>query len=385
MNLDRVDTRQRLKPRRDPYWQRLAEGRYLGFRRMATGASGTWLARFYDGERYLYRPLGEFPGAEKERFDAARVAADEWFSHLNIGGDKDPGTVAEACKRYVQHLRLEKGDAAADDAEGFYKRLVIGNPDVKPPAPADPIAKVDLSKATKAQFSAWRARVRQTSNSDSSFNRNLTPLRAALNHALATGKVPTNQAWREALKPIKGDVGERRELYLDPRERDRLIERASDDGRLFLNTLRLVPLRPGDVANLKVEHFDRRHGKLSIPKGKTKRHDILLSAVAAAHFKQCAKDKLPGAWLVSRANGQQWKKAAWRDIVKEAAVAAKLPQATVAYTLRHSVITDLVVETDLDLFTIAQISGTSVAMIEKHYGKLRQHRARAALDALAKM
>jgi hypothetical protein len=40
------------------------------------------------------------------------------------------------------------------------------------------------------------------------------------------------------------------------------------------------------------------------------------------------------------------------------------------YTMRHSVISDLVHD-GLDLLTVAQISGTSVAMIERHYGHLR--------------
>ena len=38
--------------------------------------------------------------------------------------------------------------------------------------------------------------------------------------------------------------------------------------------------------------------------------------------------------------------------------------------MRHSVISDLVHD-GLDLLTVAQISGTSVAMIERHYGHLR--------------
>ena len=45
-------------------------------------------------------------------------------------------------------------------------------------------------------------------------------------------------------------------------------------------------------------------------------------------------------------------------------------------------ITDLVVN-GLDLLTVAQISGTSVAMIEKHYGHLQADRAAAALAMLA--
>ncbi len=49
--------------------------------------------------------------------------------------------------------------------------------------------------------------------------------------------------------------------------------------------------------------------------------------------------------------------------------------------MRHSVITDLVTG-GLDLLTVAQLSGTSVAMIEKHYGHLRADHAAAALAGL---
>ena len=61
--------------------------------------------------------------------------------------------------------------------------------------------------------------------------------------------------------------------------------------------------------------------------------------------------------------------------------AAKLPAETTAYTLRHSVISDLVHD-GLDLLTVAQIGGTSVHMIEKHYGHLQGD---IAADALAKL
>ena len=76
-----------------------------------------------------------------------------------------------------------------------------------------------------------------------------------------------------------------------------------------------------------------------------------------------------------------WNKDAWKHPVKAAAGAAKLPEGTTAYTLRHSTITDLV-HGGLDLLTVAQISGTSVRMIEKNYGHLRGD---VAADALAKL
>jgi hypothetical protein len=71
--IDRVDVRAKLELRRDPYWQRLSEGRYVGFRRMTRGAPGTWLARFYSGEGYAYETLGDFATLpENERYDAPR-------------------------------------------------------------------------------------------------------------------------------------------------------------------------------------------------------------------------------------------------------------------------------------------------------------------------
>ena len=97
--------------------------------------------------------------------------------------------------------------------------------------------------------------------------------------------------------------------------------------------------------------------------GKDRR--IKLPNVTAEFFETASKDKLPTAPLLSRADGKAWNKDAWKGPVKAAVEAAKLPDGTTAYTLRHSVISDLVHD-GLDLLTVAQISGTSVAMIERH-------------------
>jgi hypothetical protein len=117
LNLDRVDSRCKLAPRRDPYWQRLTQGRYVGFRLLTKGTAGTWLARFYDGEKYAYQPLGDFALLqEKERFDAAKKAADEWFRHLDLGGSVASGTLRSACEAYVDHMRMQKGDEAGQES-----------------------------------------------------------------------------------------------------------------------------------------------------------------------------------------------------------------------------------------------------------------------------
>jgi len=372
--LDRVDARNRLTARRDPYWMRLSQGRYVGFRKLAAASEGTWLARFYDGTAYQQKPLGDFGDLlDKERFDAAKREAEAWFKHLDHGGSTEHASVRVACEAYVEQLRAERSEASAKDAHGRFKRLVYD----------DPLARVELAKLAPRHFVEWKKRVRAGGGARTYFNRNLTSLRAALNLAYDRREVASRLSWSKELRPVKLEENEgRRTLYLKPIERRKLIEKAHAELRPFLTTLALLPLRPGEVAQLKVEHFESARGVLHVPKGKTGMRRIPLPREAAAYLKACAKDKLPTAWLIARADGRQWDRFAWRDFIKPAAAAAKLPAATCAYTLRHSTITDLVTA-GLDLFTVAKISGTSVSMIERHYGKLQPEHARKALEGLA--
>jgi site-specific recombinase XerC len=383
INLSRVEARAKAKPQRDPRWHRLTQGRFVGFRKMKPGAEGTWLARAYDGEKYVYQPLGDFADAQdKDRFDRAKKAAEQWFSHLDVGGTTEAGSVKKACESFVQFLREEKTEKAAVDADGRFKRLVY----------EQPIAAVELPKLTSRHVASWKTHVMSKAkrgaakNPRASFNRNATALRAALNLALRRKQVTTDVAWSEGLKPYKKDeqgntVDRRRGLYLNVQKRRQLVKHASDEVRDLLIAMCLQPVRPGDIPAATVGDFDIENKSLHV-RGKSSERIVPLGKDAFAHFKKCAKNKLPSAWLIARANGGQWKKEAWRDEIKLAASAAKLPRDTVAYTLRHSVITDLMTK-GLDIFHVAKLAGTSVAMIEKHYGHLQHAHARKALNAIA--
>jgi len=208
----------------------------------------------------------------------------------------------------------------------------------------------------------------------------MTPFRAALNHAFESGWVTTDFAWRGKLKPIEG-ADKKRDLYLDRKQRIKFIDKAAPDLAMFLRAMATLPIRPGALSNLKAGDFDARLMALKI-KDKTGQRTIKLPSKSAEIFKLAVKDKLPTAPLLARADGSAWNKDSWKYPVKDAAVAAKMPAGTTAYTMRHSIITDLV-HGGLDLLTVAQISGTSVRMIEKHYGHLRGDIAVNALSALA--
>lgn len=133
---------------------------------------------------------------------------------------------------------------------------------------------------------------------------------------------------------------------------------APSDLAAFLRGLCQVPLRPGALAKLQAGDFDRRLKALKIGQDKNgKDRRLKLPDVTAKFFETAATDKLPAAPLLSRTDGKAWNKDAWKWPIKAAVEAAKLPNGTTAYTLRHSAISDLVYD-GLDLLTVAQISGT---------------------------
>lgn len=387
--LDTVEGRTKLKPRRSPYWQKLSSGCHVGFRRMTAGAEGTWIAQAYDSAtrkqtRRSLGALGDRPA--HARFDAAKKAAEAWFVHLGRGGSSDAVTVRDACARYVAKLREEGRGDAAKDTEARFKRRVD----------SDPLADLELSKVVRKHFEEWRKRLvkapvlrqsdgkkpRGTPRAASSVNRDMTALRAALNQAHDDGAVTSDMAWRVALRRIENADG-RREAYLDRKQRTALIATAAPDVALFLTALSLVPLRPGALASLTVGSFQKRLSVLTIGKDKTGGdRRIKLPPKTAAFFAKQTEDKLPSAPLLSRAGGKAWDKDAWKGPVKEAAKAAGLPETVTAYSMRHSAITDLV-SGGLAILTVAQLSGTSVAMVERHYGHLRADDAANALAALA--
>ena len=206
-------------------------------------------------------------------------------------------------------------------------------------------------------------------------------LRVALRAVLTPGQPGTEGAWQEALKPTAHADGQRT-LALSRDERRKLLDHIDAEALPFVKALCLLPLRPGAMASLTAGDFDKRTAELTIAKDKDGRpRRIVVPAGAAELLTQQAKGKLPGAPMFMRANGKAWDKDSWKHPITSAVKAAGLPDAVTAYTLRHSTITDLV-RLGLPLLTIAQISGTSAEMIERHYGHLAKDAAVKALGEL---
>lgn len=316
-------------------------------------------------------------------FKQAKADAEIWAETVESGGERprDLVTVKDACEAYLEQK-------PGSIAEGVFRRHVYN----------DPIAKVKLDKLRRHHLTAWRKRLEQApalvtrtkddgrrvekERSKSTVNRDMVPLRAALGLVLTQGAPNTEAAWQEALRPFKG-ADKRRQLYLDLGERKRMIVATNDEARPFVKALCQLPLRPGALAGLKVGDFDKRTRSLTIGKDKNDNpRQVTIPQVLANFFEEHVKDKLPDASIFARSGGIAWNKDAWKHPIKDAVEASRLPGGVSAYTLRHSVITDLI-RSRLPILTVAQLSGTSVAMIEKHYGHLVQDDVEFALATLA--
>jgi integrase len=383
LDLSKVGEREKLKARQEPHWQRIRTGCFLGFRPSKRGGKGTWIARAYDedGGKYRVKALGDYGTlAGNEMFAAAKRDAEAMAVLVEAGGEvlAKIETVGDACREYAK---------TRPETEKRFMRYIY----------SDPVAKVKLAKVRRRHLKEWRERLealpalisrnksgdtRTRQRAPSTVNRDMAVFRAALAKVLSPGAPNSEAAWQEALQAHKNADG-RRTLYLDRGQRRALVEAISGEAAPFARAMCLLPLRPGALAALLAGDFDKRTAELTIGKDKTgKPRRIQLPAAAAKLFAEQVTNKLPTAPLFMRNNGKAWDKSSWKLPIGAAVIAAGLPDGASAYTLRHSTITDLV-SAGLPLLTIAQISGTSADMIEKHYGHLASNAATEALGTLA--
>lgn len=375
-DIDKAGVRNKLKPRREPYWGPPVErGLYVGFRKLEHG--GTWIARFRNDEgRQVYQSLGA--ATAENDYEAAKREARRWMRTVEAGVQTDRLlTVADVCRDYVDAMKAEGRERSSVDAHKTFTRIVYN----------DPIGKVRADKLTQRHLEAWRARMeagemsgrKKGIPSRATFNRNLTALKAALNRAVSRREIPHDRAveWN-AIKPYR-DADGRREVYLDREQRRALLEAAGGDLRDLLTCIALTGCRPGDPAAMLRKDWDGRTGTATF-RTKTGERKVPVSPAARALFDRLAKGKLPDAHLFTN-EGEPWTSQAWAYQVNAAVAKAELPAGTVAYTLRHCWITDAIVG-GMDPVTVARLTGTSLEMISKTYGHLVEGAARDKLANL---
>jgi len=374
MTIDSPTKRAKLTIRREPYWHKLQTGGYVGFRRIEGG--GTWVARWRDEKgKQHYRALSLRPTDPKEAFDVASKAARAWFKETQAG-ILGRWTVEDAATRYLEALALRKGDKAAADARGRIDRCIKPNIGEKP---LDRITTADIGEWLHSRVPAKLGEEEKRQAKDSA-NRNLTTLKALLNHAWRNDMVGSNAAWSK-IKAFE-NVGESRKVFLTAEQRKRLLDNCAGAFRDLVEAGLLTGARYGELRTLLVSDYDKARRILGIRQGKTGARDVTLSDAAARLFDKLRKGKLPGGYLLTRDDGLPWQHSDQDELMREAVKKARLPHGTVFYTLRHTFIANALTG-GVDIHAVAKLCGTSVRMIELHYGKLLHTDAREKLNRIA--
>lgn len=374
--IHKIRVRAKLPPRKEPYWgPNVGDDVCVGFRK-ANPDTGYWIARWRRSNplpgqrRYEEDPLGLVTDAND--YEAARAAAINWRNNKDAGITDEGYTCGMACREYVEDRRREKGEDTAHDAQKRFERTVYGKQ----------IEHRLVSKLRAPDLKAWRDGL---GLSKSSAYRTLTAFKAALNLAVQNDHAPA--VLREVCRKVKGQAGtgQRRDVFLDRAQRKALLERTQGALRDLIEGAALTGARAGELTKATRRQFDARTGSMTF--FSSKGHDgprartVPLSPGALGLFERLSSSKLPAANLFIRDDGRPWAHSDWDELVAEAAQLARLPPSVCLYTFRHSFITEMLMG-GMPTLEVARMVGTSVAMIEKHYGHLVAKSARERLAAV---
>lgn len=374
IQIHKAGVRDALTPRPGPYWATpVLAGLYVGYRKHKNG-TGSWIARWRgeDG-RQQYNALGR--ASPSFGYSEALEAARAWHKLLEAGIDAaEVDTVLDACNAYVRWLEDNNRGRTAVDARKRVERYI------KPM----PLASIKLSKLRTQHIEEWRnanrSRGRVETLSPASLNRLLTTLKAALNLAVKRRQVAPDRAveWGDVAAL---DGAGRRELFLDLSQRRALLAELSGGARDLAEAVMLTGARAGELTSARRSQFDARSGSMTF-NGKTGTRTVPLAPAACALFARLARDKLPAAPLFVRDDGMPWiRRGAWAEKINAAAASAGLPPERCLYTLRHSFITEAITS-GMSPLEVARLVGTSLSMIDRHYGHLAAHSARERLAAV---
>jgi len=360
----------------------VVRGCALGYRKGASG--GTWVARVRDeaGQQH-YHALGPADDLNDGNGLSYAQALDQARAFFGVAAHSSGRhTVGDALDAYIRHLEANNPQATVHDAKKRIESLM-----------RPVLGEVPLNKLRRVELDAWRQSMlkgerpkaekrqekRTRPRSPDTVNKLTAYLKAALNLARANRWVSDDSAWRELAK-LKG--GNARKVFLTYNQARSLLKACSTQAlRDLVQAALLTGARGGELTRLLVRDFDAHTGTLEVA-GKTGARPVHLSSEGVTFFAALAKRAgSRDALLLPRDGDGAWTKNLHQKPFQAAVKAADLDPDTVLYSLRHTHISWALLH-GVNIQVIAENCGTSVRMIEKHYGKFLRRDRRAMFDRL---
>ena len=387
--LDSKDARRRLAPRAKPYFRTIERGLHLGYRRLANGAAGPWIARHYLGDR---RYEEEAIGHADDLSDADGVAILTYWQAVEVARERmrlrvqsaagivGPYTVADSVTAYLEFLYHNRNTAY--DVRKRMEAHVLPQ-----------LGKIEVASLTADKLRKWHAdlarkppRLRSKSGKEQKYrtltddedslrrrrasaNRCLAQLKAALNLAWRENKTSSDKEWRK-VKPFEG-ADAARVRYLTVVECKRLLKACDPVFRDLVRAALETGARYGELVRLTVADFNPHAGTIAIRISKTgKPRHVVLTDDGAAFFEQVCLHRAGSEPMFLKEDGSMWRKSHQLRPMNEACRRAKIEPPINFHALRHTW-ASLATMNGVPLLIVAKNLGHSdTRMVEKHYGHL---------------
>jgi integrase len=331
IRLQTREARRKLAVRHEPYWHELRRGLHIGYRK--GGSGGVWWLREFRNGRYAKRRLG----IADDELDANATAVFSWSDALAVALGEErptahaaaPYTVSDALDDYFAH-RAAKSPTVSLEIDRSKAQAVI----------TPKVGESKVAALTTRELLRWRDGLVSASEdreamrrAQATANRNWTVLRAALNHAYATGKVPADEAWRR-IKPFR-NVDRPRTRFLSVAESKRILNAMPADFRHLARGALYTGLRLGELLALRVAHVTDeqvqvRHSKAGRPR------TVPLSAEGSEFFDEITAGRAGDDLVFPRHDGQPWRRMDASRYMARASVAAKIRPPATFHDLRRS-------------------------------------------------
>jgi len=392
--LDTRSARTKCEVRREPHWQKISKGCYIGYRRSSDG--GTWIARLRDehGAQH-YEALGaaddhrEADALTVFSFAQAQERARAFFERRarELAGHEEPQagpyTVRTAIDDYLAHRRRRGSKGVSADTSSANSRIL------------PELGDIEVSKLTARRIERWQdalasaprlvrskklAMERRTRAVDASdpdavrkrratANRVLTVLKAALNFAYSRGRVASDDAWRR-VKPYR-EVEEARIRYLSAEECRRIVNACGADFRRLVQGALATGARYGELIRLRVADFNVEAATVSVQISKSgKARHIALADEGRDLFAELVTGKTGSELIFKRDDGDAWGKSHQARPLIDASTIAKIEPAATFHILRHTYASALAMRGVPVGVIAAQLGHSDTRMTEKHYAHL---------------
>ena len=194
-------------------------------------------------------------------------------------------------------------------------------------------------------------------------------LKAALNRAVAQGKVSRDDAWRR-VEPFR-NVEAARVRYLTDDEIRRLVNGCREPFRSLVMAALLTGARYGELAALEPVDLDAGASTLQIRTSKSgKSRHVVLTDEAMTFFARATAGKSAGERIFTRSNGKSWGPSQQRRPLLQACSVASIDPPINFHAMRHTHASRLAMQ-GVPLAVIgAQLGHRDSRMVERHYGHM---------------